>query len=314
MSSLAAARADNFVSAGAKKKRHAVPFSMPSPTHPPTHPQQYYPPDHDPAKGSVNAQQGSHPLRARAARLASHGILVVRFELPFPVWCGGCSHLMAKGVRFNADKSAIGQYHTTTIWRFEMTTPCCGHRLVIRADPAARDFIVEDGGRRKLVRDAGLEAQLADGDTSGRAVLEDRRVRAAARSDAFSALETAAADAARGPEEGRRLVSLARAASVRGRNDYDANRAARDAARGARRAAAADRARGEAIGLRVPLLPASETDAMAAATVIGTRDGVRASRNVVAARAAALKRRAAAGGPRRAGGAPPSAVVVRRRQ
>ena len=178
-------------------------------------------------RSSLNKQQGTHALRGRASRLASHGILTVRFELPFPVWCGRCGHLMGKGVRFNADKRAAGTYHTTTVWRFEMTTPCCSNKLIIRADPAARDFVVEDGGARKVVRDAGMEAAVDGDDTSGRAVFASRSERAAARGDPFRMLELETADAAAGADVGRRLVSLARSAAARGRDDYGANRAAR---------------------------------------------------------------------------------------
>ena len=117
MSSLAAARADNF----------------------------YYPPQYDPSKGSLNKVSagramicsilpscqaclpycctdaskcdclsgsssffpsqfnGQHPLRERAKKLGE-GILIIRFEMPFNVWCGKCNHLIGKGVRFNAEK------------------------------------------------------------------------------------------------------------------------------------------------------------------------------------------------------------------
>jgi len=49
MSTLAAARADNF----------------------------YFPPEWDPKKGSMNKQQGQHPLRERAKKI-DQGILVIR--------------------------------------------------------------------------------------------------------------------------------------------------------------------------------------------------------------------------------------------
>ena len=50
MSTLAAARADNF----------------------------YFPPEWDPKKGSMNKQQGQHPLRERAKKI-DQGILVIRY-------------------------------------------------------------------------------------------------------------------------------------------------------------------------------------------------------------------------------------------
>jgi hypothetical protein len=114
MSSLAAARADNF----------------------------YYDPGWTPAAGSLNTYHGTHALGKRASKLKSQGILVIRcvchsrraawlpvgdsfgqgearwrsllrrcarlcvltpplclcsFEMPFNVWCTGCRHLIAKG-------------------------------------------------------------------------------------------------------------------------------------------------------------------------------------------------------------------------
>ena len=54
MSTLAAARADNF----------------------------YFPPEWDPKKGGLNQQQGQHPLRERAKKL-DQGILVIRFAICF---------------------------------------------------------------------------------------------------------------------------------------------------------------------------------------------------------------------------------------
>lgn len=52
----------------------------------------------------ANAQfNGQHPLRDRAKKLGE-GILIIRFEMPFNVWCGKCNHLIGKGVRFNAEK------------------------------------------------------------------------------------------------------------------------------------------------------------------------------------------------------------------
>ncbi|CAI7837115.1 unnamed protein product, partial [Closterium sp. NIES-53] len=84
MSTLAAARADNF----------------------------YYPPEWTPEQGSLNKFQGQHPLRERAKKLGD-GILVIRFEMPFHVWCGGCKSMIAKGVRFNAEKKHIANYLST---------------------------------------------------------------------------------------------------------------------------------------------------------------------------------------------------------
>uniref|UniRef100_A0A8C3Y334 Probable splicing factor YJU2B n=1 Tax=Catharus ustulatus TaxID=91951 RepID=A0A8C3Y334_CATUS len=59
----------------------------------------YYPPDFDPAKhGSLNKYHRSHPLRERARKL-SQGILVIRFEMPFNIWCDGCQNHIGMGER-----------------------------------------------------------------------------------------------------------------------------------------------------------------------------------------------------------------------
>ncbi|KAJ3105271.1 hypothetical protein HDU97_008294 [Phlyctochytrium planicorne] len=55
----------------------------------------YYPPDWDPSKGSINKFVGQHPLRDRARKL-DQGILIVRFELPYSIWCGGCEKHIGK--------------------------------------------------------------------------------------------------------------------------------------------------------------------------------------------------------------------------
>ncbi|KAM0008508.1 putative saf4/Yju2 protein [Helianthus debilis subsp. tardiflorus] len=78
MSSLAAARADNF----------------------------YYPPEWDPKKGGLNKFHGQHALRERARKI-DQGILIISFEMPYNIWCGGCGSMIAKGVQFNAENKQI---------------------------------------------------------------------------------------------------------------------------------------------------------------------------------------------------------------
>ena len=50
-------------------------------------------------------------------------------------WCDGCKNHVAKGVRFNAEKKAIGAYFTTKIWQFSMTCHRCSHPLVFVTEP-----------------------------------------------------------------------------------------------------------------------------------------------------------------------------------
>lgn len=39
-----------------------------------------------------------------------------RFEMPYNIWCGGCNSMIAKGVRFNAEKKQVGNYYSTKVW------------------------------------------------------------------------------------------------------------------------------------------------------------------------------------------------------
>ena len=138
MSSLAAARADNF----------------------------YHPPDWDPRKESRAAHSNrggpawkAHPLRERAKKL-DQGILVIRFEMPFDVRCSGCGCRISKGVRFDAEKKAVGKYLSTKIWSFRMLckaeeegNPACDqkrnpHFIEVRTDPKIADYVVTEGAQR----------------------------------------------------------------------------------------------------------------------------------------------------------------------
>jgi len=104
-------------------------------------------------KGSANAINGTHPLGARASKLKSEGILVIRFELPYDSVCTTCQHFVSHGVRFNAEKKQSGFYLSTPIWTFTMHCPSsCGTRFVIRTDPknAAYEFL--EGLRRKYAK------------------------------------------------------------------------------------------------------------------------------------------------------------------
>lgn len=100
-------------------------------------------------------QQGQHPLRERAKKL-DEGILVIRFEMPFNVWCNGCQHLIGKGVRFNAEKKQIGNYHSTKIWSFSMRSPCCQTRIEVQTDPKNCEYQIVAGARRKVRHSASL--------------------------------------------------------------------------------------------------------------------------------------------------------------
>eukprot|EP00871_Galdieria_phlegrea_P001769 jgi/Galph1/2593/GphlegSOOS_G1255.1 len=142
--------------------------------------QKYYPPAYfeyleKGGKKSINLFQGQHPLRERARKLKKEGILIIRFELPFNIWCLGCKQHIGKGVRYNAEKKKVGMYFSTTIWNFRFKCHLCDNYIEIQTDPALRDYVVVAGGKRK-----------EEGPSEGDIPLETTQIQA---KDAFEALE-----------------------------------------------------------------------------------------------------------------------------
>ncbi|EFX00998.1 duf455 domain containing protein [Grosmannia clavigera kw1407] len=267
----------------------------------------YVPPEQE---GVVASGNRLHGVRANKATAA--GVPVVRFEMPFAVWCDGCEAktaarhpvLIGQGVRFNAEKHRAGAYYSTPIWLFRMRHPACGTWLEIRTDPATTSYMVAQGGRRRREYDDD------DGDEGAEGAGSDPQARAAAsaaalaglsaeeaslslssssaadRASAFDRLERtivhrvavdSAAEAAH-----HRIDGLAADSARRWQDPYARNRALRAAFRAGRhareqQAAADDDLRHRLGGLDLPLLlPPSEEDARRAALVDFGTDGTAA--------------------------------------
>lgn len=56
----------------------------------------YYPPDYDPRAGGLNKFLGTHALRERAKKIHL-GIIIIRFEMPYNIWCEGCKNHIGMG-------------------------------------------------------------------------------------------------------------------------------------------------------------------------------------------------------------------------
>jgi coiled-coil domain-containing protein 130 len=232
MSSLAAARADNF----------------------------YNPPDWDPSKESRNKFHGSHGALGDRARKLHEGILIIRFEMPFHVWCDGCKHLIAQGVRFNAEKKQIGKYHSTKIWSFTMTAPCCKQRIEIHTDPRNTEYVVVSGGRRK--------AEAAGDDEEGGRVSVDPRAENRT-TDPIALLESKEEDKQKANDDRHILYSMHEQSTRRFQGDVDNNRELRRAMRSARKEEKGRDQRRAELGLPEHITLASETkmDRLRAAAV-----------------------------------------------
>lgn len=98
-------------------------------------------------------------MRARARKL-DEGILIIRFEMPFNIWCLSCNQHIARGVRFNAEKKQAGNYYSTTIWSFRMKCHLCGGWMELQTDPKKSEYVVVEGARRKVEERTAEELEL----------------------------------------------------------------------------------------------------------------------------------------------------------
>ncbi|KAI9756215.1 MAG: hypothetical protein M4579_003955 [Chaenotheca gracillima] len=160
----------------------------------------YVPPEHE---GTVSANKlaGKHALGARA-RKSGQGILTVRFEMPFAIWCTTCPKptIIGQGVRFNAEKKKVGNYHSTPIFSFRMKHTACGGAIEVRTDPKNTAYVVTEGAKK---RDTGEDKQH-----EGEIKIQTEEEREKLRNDAFAALEVKIDDRKAAATERTRLQDL----------------------------------------------------------------------------------------------------------
>ncbi|KAL7932683.1 CWC16 protein [Trichoderma chlorosporum] len=231
----------------------------------------YVPPDVE-GTTSGNKLNKKHPLGNRASKLASHGILTVRFEMPFPIWCGHCPKptIIGQGVRFNAEKKRAGNYLSSPIWSFRFRHASCGGWIEMRTDPKNTAYVVVEGATK---RDTGPAA--ADEGEEGATILTERE-REELRRNAFASLEKTIADRKQLEVAAERLDDLEDLSRRRWDDPYARNQRLRKAFRVGRKErekmAAATEDLKERMGLGIELLPEREEDAKRAALVdFGTR-------------------------------------------
>ena len=179
----------------------------------------YYPPDFDPKKhGSLNGYHGVHALRERARKL-DKGILIIRFEMPYNIWCGGCNQHIGMGVRFNAEKTKLGMYYTTPIYQFKMKCTLCPNHFSIKTDPGKMDYVIVEGARRV--------EQRWDPTENGQIVPDDKLVGRKLADDAMYKLEHQTKDKDKSADAAPRIGRISQIQD-RVKDDYLANRILRD--------------------------------------------------------------------------------------
>lgn len=158
-----------------------------------------------------------HALGNRA-RKSGQGILTVRFEMPFAIWCTTCPKptIIGQGVRFNAEKKRVGNYFSTPIFSFRMKHTACGGWIEIRTDPKNTAYVVTEGAKK---RDTG-EDKVLEGEIDIRTEEERERM----RNDAFAALEGRVEDKRQALTDKTRVEELFRLQDQNWDDPYAANR------------------------------------------------------------------------------------------
>ncbi|KAL4236251.1 hypothetical protein ACF0H5_004638 [Mactra antiquata] len=214
----------------------------------------YYPPDWDPSKGSVNKYVGQHPLRDRAKKLGQ-GILVIRFEMPYNIWCGGCNSHIGMGVRYNAEKTKTGMYYTTPIYKFRMKCHLCDNYFEIQTDPKNHDYVILEGARRKEQRWDPKENEQIE--------TEDKAVQKKMVTDPMFKLEHGSDDIQKGKKALHKITSL-ETRREEWKDDYILNKIAREKFRNEKKAIKTETERdGELLeksSLDIPLVKETEDD------------------------------------------------------
>lgn len=166
---------------------------------------------------SGNQIHKKHALGNRANKI-SQGILTVRFEMPFPIWCTHCPKptIIGQGVRFNAEKKKVGNYYSSPIYSFRMKHIACGGVIEIRTDPQNTAYVVTEGARKRDLGDDKVE----EGDIKILTSEEREKLRA----NAFAALEGKVEDKQRLEHAKLRIEELQELSSQQWDDPYAMNR------------------------------------------------------------------------------------------
>ncbi|KAJ9640741.1 Protein saf4 [Knufia peltigerae] len=206
----------------------------------------YVPPDLEGTTSFNQASGKGHALGHRARKLKTEGILTVRFECPFAIWCTTCvpEQIIGQGVRFNAEKKKVGAYYSTPIWQFRFKHTTCGGWLEVRTDPKNAEYIVTGGGRRRDT--GGADDVDRFGQLQQSRVSEEDKARFE-KEGAFGALEKKVEDKSAFVAQQERISELREASDRTWKDPYALNRKLRADFRVGRRKRQADERTGEAL-------------------------------------------------------------------
>jgi coiled-coil domain-containing protein 130 len=224
----------------------------------------YVPPEHE----GVTSGNALH--RKRPPGIRANGQQVVRFEMPFPIWCDHCPKptIIGQGVRFNATKTRVGSYYSSPIFSFRIKHTACSGEIEIRTDPKNTAYLVVSGARK---RDLGTDAESLV--KSGDGLILTAEEKKDLREAAFKNLEKTIEDRTVAEAGKERIEELQRTQSEVWDDPYERNRRLRAQFRVGRKEREKEAEKGEEIKGRLGLdeefllLPAKEEDALRAGLV-----------------------------------------------
>lgn len=220
----------------------------------------YYPPDYDPKAGGLNKFLGTHALRERARKIHL-GIIIIRFEMPYNIWCEGCKNHIGMGVRYNAEKSKVGMYYSTSVYQFRMKCHLCDNYIVMKTDPGNLDYEIVSGARRQEKRWEASE--------NGQIVADTKEAQRRLFDDPMYKLEHVANDTQKSEDAKPRLFKLYERNHYVWDDDYMANSKLRAEFRTKKKELKAEADRDKALlqksSLNIELLPENDQDARLAA-------------------------------------------------
>lgn len=193
--------------------------------------------------------------------------------MPFHVRCTGCDNHIGKGVRFNAEKKAVGRYLSTKIWSFRMMCHCEDntwrtdrtrnpHFIEIHTDPKNAEYVVVEGAEKVP------EPKHEEAIELGVEALTDPEEAAKRAADPFHMLE--ATQPQRSQKRSARSAGIGELQRVRDEawaDDYATSQLLRRVHRQKRHAAEAEAHINHAKGIGLELLPEAAEDREAAAQV-----------------------------------------------
>lgn len=175
--------------------------------------------------------------------------------MPYNIWCSGCNNHIGMGVRYNAEKSKVGNYYTTPIYKFRMKCHLCDNYFEIQTDPKNHDYVILEGARRK--------EQRWDPRENEQIVPEDKATQKKLATDPMFKLEHGSDDKQRGKSA---IMSLSQITEKRDswQDDYILNKMARNKFRSEKKQIALTKAADQALldkcSLHIELVPETEED------------------------------------------------------